>query len=84
MSEIMRQFEEERDIEIMAAINEGESFLDIAERFSVSEDHVQALWEAMCACDQDGDGHGLAPLLIVPLALLAWAPVFLASWWVYG
>lgn len=74
--DLIRVFEDERDHEIMAAIDAGESFLDIAERFSVTEDHVQAIWEAMCATDPEGDGHGFAPLLIVPLALLAWVPVF--------
>jgi|JI9StandDraft_2_1071091.scaffolds.fasta_scaffold04066_9 hypothetical protein len=81
--ELIRQFEDERDLEILAAIDAGESFLDIAERFSVSEDHVQALWEAMCACDQDGDGHGIAPLLILPLAILAWAPIAWPLWQVF-
>ncbi|HAJ45585.1 MAG TPA: hypothetical protein DCL54_03275 [Alphaproteobacteria bacterium] len=76
MSEIVRQFEEERDLEIMAAIDAGEAFLDIAERFCVSEEHVQAIWESMCATDPEGEGHGFAPLLIVPLAILAWVPVF--------
>lgn len=78
--DLIRVFEDERDLEIMAAIDAGESFLDIAERFSVTEDHVQAIWEAMCACDQDGDGHGLAPLLILPLALLALSLVLLPFW----
>lgn len=50
-SEIMRQFETERDMEILAAIERGDAFTDIAAHFCVSEDHVQALWEAYCATE---------------------------------
>lgn len=79
--EIIRQFEEERDLEIMAAIDAGESFLDIAARFSVSDEHVQAIWESMCATDDpEGDGRTiLGAWMIVPLALLSWSP--LIAWW---
>lgn len=82
MGEIMRQFEEERDLEIMAAIDAGESFLDIAARFSVSEDHVQALWESMCACENPEAGF-VGPWLIIPLAGLAWAAVLAPFWQVF-
>ena len=54
-SEIMRQFETERDLEILAAIEAGEAFTDIAERFSVSDDYVQALWESLCATENPGE-----------------------------
>lgn len=70
--EIIREFEDERDLDILAAIDAGEDFLDIAQRFNVPETHVQALWEALCACDNPEAGF-IGPWLILPLGLAAWA-----------
>lgn len=46
--DLIPQFEDARDLEIMAAIDAGEAFTDIARRLGVSEEHVEAIWEAMC------------------------------------
>jgi hypothetical protein len=80
--EIIPKFEDERDHQIIAAIDAGESFTDIAKRFEVSVDHVQSVWEAIAAFyDQEGQAGFIGPWLIVPLALLAWAPVLALAVW---